>query len=101
MSDVEVKREEILTREDAAQRLAALAAALADGDEVQLTLGATTVKVHVPDEIRLEVEIEIDGNGVELEVELKWATGERATSAGPAPARRVSTQSRRARGSKR
>ncbi|MEU4667568.1 amphi-Trp domain-containing protein [Amycolatopsis sp. NPDC023774] len=78
MSDVEVKREEKLSREDAAQRLAALATALAEGGEVELALGASTVKVHVPDEVEIEVEIEIDGREVELEVELKWSTGKPA-----------------------
>ncbi|WIX77190.1 amphi-Trp domain-containing protein [Amycolatopsis carbonis] len=84
MSEVEVKREEKLSREDAAQRLAALAAALAAGGKVELALGASTVKIHVPDEVEIEVEIEIDGGKVELEVELKWSTGK--------PARAVATR---------
>lgn len=88
MSDVEVKREETLTRAEAAQQLAALAAALADGEEVSLALGASTVKVHVPDQVRCEIEIEIDSDEVELEVELKWHTGERAANSRKAPAKR-------------
>lgn len=75
MSDIEVKRADTLTREEAAQRLSALAAGLAEGGKVELALGASTMKVHVPDEIRCEVELEIDGDEVELEVELKWSTG--------------------------
>ncbi|MPZ80382.1 MAG: amphi-Trp domain-containing protein [Actinophytocola sp.] len=98
-ADVEVKREE------AAQRLAAPAAALADGNKVELALGASTVKVHVPDETRCEIELAIDGD--ELEVELKWPTGKPAADTTPAtstttPARRSGTTSgRRARGPKR
>ncbi|MGB3440878.1 MAG: amphi-Trp domain-containing protein [Actinophytocola sp.] len=94
MSDIEVKREETLTRAEAAKRLAALAEGLADGGAVEFALGASTVKVHVPDKVRVEVEIEIDGDEVELEVELKWHTGKAAPSAPAAPARR------RTRGSK-
>lgn len=98
MSDVEVKREETLSRDEAAQRLAALAAALADGGKVELALGASTVKVHVPDEVKIEVELEIDGDEIELEVELKWSNGQPARSAAAAPARRTTRASRRPRG---
>jgi len=98
MSDVEVKHEETLTRDEAARRLAALAAALSDGDDVELALGASTVKVHVPDEVRVEVELEIDGDEVELEVELKWSTGKPKRSSTAAPVRRATKSTRRARG---
>ena len=100
MSDVEVKREETLSRDEAAQRLAALAAALANGHDVELALGASTVKVHVPDEVRVEVELEIDGDEVELEVELKWSTGKPTRTTRAAPAKRPARTSRRARGTK-
>ena len=98
MSAVEVKREETLSRDEAAQRLAALAAALADGEDVKLPLGASTVKVHVPDEVRVEVEVEIDGDEVELEVELKWSPGKPARKPTAATARRPARSSRRTRG---
>jgi amphi-Trp domain-containing protein len=98
MSDVEVKREETLSRDEVAQRLAALAEALANGDDVKLTLGASTVKMHVPDEVRIEVEVEIDGDEVELEVELKWSTRKPARKPTAATARRPARSSRRARG---
>lgn len=100
MSDIEVKREDTLTRAEAAQRLAVLAEGLANGGTVEFALGASTVKVHVPDEVRCEVEIEIDGDEVEFEVELKWTT--RKPKAVATPARRsVGTSGgRRARGTK-
>lgn len=82
MSDVEVKREEVLTRDEVAGRLAALAAALAGSEKVEVTFGATKLEVHVPDEVRCEIEIEVDDDEVELEVELKWSLGKR--SAAPA-----------------
>ncbi|RBM22200.1 amphi-Trp domain-containing protein [Prauserella sp. PE36] len=75
VSDVEVKRTESLTRQEAARRLAALAEAMENGGgHVELALGVSKLKIHVPDEIRCEMEVEVDGDEVELEVELKWST---------------------------
>jgi len=48
VSDVEVKRTESLTRQQAAERLSAMATALADGGHVEVQLGASTLKLHVP-----------------------------------------------------
>ncbi|MDN5930993.1 MAG: amphi-Trp domain-containing protein [Pseudonocardia sp.] len=79
MSDVEISRTESLTRHEAARRLSALAAALDDGGRVVVELGASTLKLNVPDHVRCEVEVEVDGDEVELELELKWSTA-------PAPA---------------
>ena len=74
MSDVEISRKESLTRHEAARRLSALADALGAGGHVEVELGASTVKLHVPDHVRCEVEVEVDGDEVELEVEFKWST---------------------------
>jgi amphi-Trp domain-containing protein len=79
VSDVEVSRTESLTRQQAAERLSAIATALADGGHIKVQLGASTLKLHVPDHVRCEVEVEVDGDEVELELELKWSTA-------PAPA---------------
>jgi amphi-Trp domain-containing protein len=76
MSELEVSRKEVLTRKEAARRLSTLAAALAGGDSVEIQLGASTVKMHVPDHVQCEIEVEIDQDEVELEVELKWPTKE-------------------------
>jgi amphi-Trp domain-containing protein len=73
MSDVEISRTEAVTRHQAANRLAALAAALRDDGSVEVELGASTLKLHVPDHLSCEVEVEVDGDEVELEVELKWS----------------------------
>jgi len=86
VSDVEVSRTEALTRQEAAGRLAALATALADGGRVQVELGATTLTLHVPDQVRCEVEVEVDGDEVELELELTWSTAAPADPGTPAPA---------------
>jgi amphi-Trp domain-containing protein len=74
VADVELEQKELLTRQEAATRLSALAKALADGGEVEIELGATTVKLHVPDQVRTEFEIEVDGDEIELELELKWSS---------------------------
>jgi amphi-Trp domain-containing protein len=100
MSDVEVKRAEVLTRDEAARRLAALAEALSGGEKVEVALGASTLKVHVPDEVRCEIEIEVDDDEVELELELKWTLAKPAKSA--AATKPVSAPaSRRGRGTRR
>lgn len=52
MSDVEISRTESLTRHEAARMLSALADALAGGGQVEIELGASTVKLHVPDHVR-------------------------------------------------
>jgi amphi-Trp domain-containing protein len=95
MSDVEISRKQALTRQEAADRLSALAAALAEGGDVKVELGASTLKLHVPDHVQCEVEVEVDGDEVELEVEFTWSTAtreaatphERARAGGKAAAR--------------
>jgi amphi-Trp domain-containing protein len=98
VSDVEVSRTESLTRHEAARRLAALAAALSDGGEVELALGSSVVTLHVPDHVRCEVEVEVDGAEVELEVELTWSTAPtRHEEPAEAPSKAAAKPRRRAR----
>jgi amphi-Trp domain-containing protein len=80
MSDVEISRSESLTRREAALRLSALADALSADGTVEVELGASTLKLHVPDHIQCEVEVEVDGDGVELEVELSWSIASAPTT---------------------
>jgi amphi-Trp domain-containing protein len=94
VSDVEVSRTESLTRQEAAQRLSALATALAEGGHVKVQLGASTLKLHVPDHVRCEVEVEVDGDEVELELELKWSMA--AAPAEPAAPATTARRHRRA-----
>lgn len=54
--------------------MSARAIALAEGGHVKVQLGASTLKLHVPDPVRCEVEVEVDGDEVELGLELKWST---------------------------
>jgi amphi-Trp domain-containing protein len=101
MSDVEIKRTESLSREEAAERLSALAAALSEGGHVEVRLGASTVKLHVPDHVQCEVEVEVDGDDVELEVELTWSTAPVAQPASVPPPQSAPRQAGRTRSAKR
>jgi amphi-Trp domain-containing protein len=74
MSDVKLERKEVLSREEAAKQLSALAAALGEAGHVEMELGGVALSVHVPEQVRSELEIEVDGDEVELELELKWST---------------------------
>jgi amphi-Trp domain-containing protein len=73
MSDMKVELKESLTRQQAAEKLSALAKSLAEGGDVDLKLGNTTVGIRVADEVRTEFEVEVEGDEFELELELKWS----------------------------
>ena len=85
MSDLELKRKESLTKAEVAKRLSAFAKALADGDDVELEMGGTSMSLRVPDDVRVEFEVEVDGDEIEIEIELKWSTSSAADRAEPAP----------------
>lgn len=74
MADMKVELKQSLTRQQAADRLSALARALAEGGKVDLELGETSVTLRVPEEVRTEFEVEVEGDELELELELKWST---------------------------
>jgi amphi-Trp domain-containing protein len=78
MSDLELKRKESLTKAEVAKRLSAFAKALADGDDVELEMGGTSMSLRVPDDVRVEFEVEVDGDEIEIEIELKWSTSSAA-----------------------
>ena len=72
MEFLEITQRESLPREVVAQRLHALADALARHNDVEFQRGGVQFKVKVPDEIQLEVELEVGDEGTELEIELSW-----------------------------
>jgi amphi-Trp domain-containing protein len=97
VSDVEVKRKESLSRQEAAEWMAGLAEAMTRGGKVEVHLGTSTLKMHVPDQVRCEVEIEVDGDEVELEIELKWSTEDSTDDKSePAPAKSARTTAKAA-----
>jgi amphi-Trp domain-containing protein len=72
MDLLEITERELLRREVVAQRLHALADALARHNDVEFDRGGLHFKVKVPDEVQLKVEFEIEDDGTELEIELTW-----------------------------
>jgi amphi-Trp domain-containing protein len=72
MDLLEITEREVLRREVVAQRLHALADALARHNDVEFDRGGLHFKVKVPDEVHLKVEFEIEDDGTELEIELTW-----------------------------
>lgn len=94
VSDVEVERKEVLSRAEAAEWMAGLAEAMSRGGKVEVHLGTSTLKMHVPDKVRCEVEVEVDGDEVELEIELKWSTESAESTVDPAPAKSTRTKAK-------
>ncbi|MEU6817118.1 amphi-Trp domain-containing protein [Streptomyces sp. NPDC046860] len=91
MKDLRFEQKRSLSRREAADQLAALAAALRDGGEAELELGSATLSLRIPDDLRSEVEIEIGDGEVELEIEFKWPTTRKRPAQAPAaqtPARK-------------
>ncbi|MFF9060409.1 amphi-Trp domain-containing protein [Streptomyces sp. NPDC014882] len=74
MKDLTFERKRSLSRQEAAEQLAALAAALREDGDAAWELGPGTLSLRVPDRLRSEIEIEIGDGEVELEIELKWST---------------------------
>ncbi len=74
MSDelFEVEEKVRMRREEAADRLRALADQLARHNAVEFTQGGLKVTAKVPDEVDVELEIEISEDGGEIEVEISW-----------------------------
>ncbi|MET7758802.1 amphi-Trp domain-containing protein [Streptomyces sp. NPDC005389] len=81
MKDLKFEQKRSLSRAEAADQLTALAAALRQGGEAELELGAGTLSLRIPDELRCELEFEVSGGEIELEIEFKWPTGRARKSA--------------------
>ncbi|MFD9378691.1 amphi-Trp domain-containing protein [Streptomyces sp. NPDC059999] len=96
MSDLKFEQKRSLSRLEAADQLTALAAALRKGGAVDLELGAGTLSLRIPEDLRSEIEIEIGDGEIELEIEFKWPTSPRRkapsqVAAAPAKAPRRKT----------
>jgi amphi-Trp domain-containing protein len=60
-----------LRREEAAERLHALADALARNNAIEFDRDGRRITVRVPDDVELKIEVEL-GDENELEIELTW-----------------------------
>lgn len=61
-----------LTREEAAQKLRELADAISRHNEVSYVQNNMTVRVDIPERVKMKVEIERGDDESELEIELSW-----------------------------
>ena len=74
MDIFEIEQEETLSREQAAERLHALADMLALHNDLEFERGGMHFTVDVPDKVqfRIELEVEADERELEIEIEMKW-----------------------------
>jgi amphi-Trp domain-containing protein len=73
MKDLEFEHKRSMSRIEAADQLAALAAAMRRGGNAELELGPGTLSLRIPDELRSELEVEVGDGEIELEIEFKWS----------------------------
>ncbi len=72
------KDKEHVSRQDAADRLVAIAEALRSGGTVELGGDGQSASVQIADELMFEREYEQKGDRVEIELELSWLVPEAA-----------------------
>ncbi|MFE7277964.1 amphi-Trp domain-containing protein [Streptomyces sp. NPDC057623] len=83
MSDLKFEQKRSLSRLEAADQLAVLAAALRQGGDAELELEPWTLSLRIPDDLRSEIEVEVGDGEIELEIELKWSTAPAARATAP------------------
>lgn len=74
MSDelIEVSETLPLRREEAADRLRAIADQLSKHNSLEFSQGGLKMTAKVPDQVEVEIEVEITAEGGELEIEISW-----------------------------
>jgi amphi-Trp domain-containing protein len=84
MTNLKFKKEEHVSRVEAAARLTEIAKALRNSAKYELERGGEKLEIEldVPEGLLLEFEVEIENGKTELEIELKWSSASSA-SAGP------------------
>ena len=86
MTNMKFKKQERVTRAEAAARLTEIAQALRNSSKFELERGEEKLELEldIPEEILLEFEVEFEDGETELEVEIKWASANStAESTGP------------------
>lgn len=84
MTNMKFKKQEHLTRVEAAARLTEIAKALRNSATFELERGGEELELDIPEDVRLEFEVEIKDGETELEIEIKWASvTSQATSTRP------------------
>lgn len=72
MDLIDFGTEETLTREEAADRLRAIADQLSRHNKLTADINGLKTTIDVPKQVTLEVEIEVGDDGNELEIEIRW-----------------------------
>jgi amphi-Trp domain-containing protein len=72
MDLVELKEKSVVTREEAAARLHAVADELASGNSIRIERDGIRFTAHVPAEVKLKIEFEVGDDETEFEIELTW-----------------------------
>jgi amphi-Trp domain-containing protein len=72
MDLVELKEKTVLSREEAAARLHAIADELASGNGIVMERERLRFVARVPDQVHMKIEFEVEEDGSEFEIELTW-----------------------------
>src|SRR4051794_15655715 len=72
MDLMELKEKNIVSREEAAAQLHAIADELASGNDIVMQRERLRFVARVPDEVELKLEFEVEDDGSEFEIELSW-----------------------------
>ena len=72
MDLVELKEKSVVSREEAASRLRAIADELGSGNSIRIERDGIRFVAHVPDEVHLKIEFEVGDDESEFEIELTW-----------------------------
>jgi amphi-Trp domain-containing protein len=69
---MELNEKSVVSREEAAARMHAIADELASGNDVVMERDGLRFVARVPAEVNLKIEFEIEDEGTEFEIELTW-----------------------------
>ena len=72
MDLIELQEKDVLSREQVAARLHAIADELAACNDIIMERSGLRFVAKVPDEVRLKIEFEISEDETEFEIELTW-----------------------------
>ena len=72
MDLLELKEKNVVSREEAAAQMHAIADELASGNDIVMERDHLRFVARVPDEVKLKIEFEVEDDGTEFEIELSW-----------------------------
>ena len=72
MDLLELKEKNVVSREEAAAQMHAIADELASGNDIVMERDHLRFVARVPDQVKLKIEFEMEDDGTEFEIELSW-----------------------------